>query len=34
MQILMPGEQLYGQITDPGVGAGGTQRVVVAAVLF
>lgn len=32
MQLLLPGEQLYGQIVDPGIAAGTTQSVVVAAV--
>lgn len=34
MQLLLPGEQLYGQIVHPGLAVGFTQRVVVAAVTF
>jgi hypothetical protein len=33
MQLLQPGEQIYGQVVDPAVGPAG-QRVVVAAVTF
>jgi len=33
MQLLQPGEQIYGQVVDPAVGVAG-QRVVVAAVTF